>query len=427
MRQITFNKAVTPAASSARIDAATAPLGTLARRIFALQRRSALRQVHSRLKKNLQIRFRLILDLLRIQYFARRHAASVRRQRGLSIAHQLLQLLRLAAVHRIDPATYYAHHLYDAPLGLAETAHYLGRAEMKNGLYSLLCELRRGDPNFSLSLSDKVAFTAACLHAGLPVAPVLAVARCGRWDATSPSEAFDGDLFVKPVRGRGAAAARAYRGIGDGHHLTSDGTVLTRIELLDHIAAASQRQSLMVTRKLQNHPEIADLAAQSLIAFRVFTCFDPAGTPIVTHAMLRTLSKLEPDWNTEEEFAAAIDLATGRLQPMCGDAGMAPDAWWDRHPKTGAPVTSRVIAHWPDLAALAIRAHRAFSGRMIVGWDLALTPEGPVVIEGNSDPDTHFLQRVHRRMIGRSPLAPLLRHHLQAAASLLSGSCAECP
>jgi hypothetical protein len=137
--------------------------------------------------------------------------------------------------------------------------------------------------------------------------------------------------------------------------------------------------------------------------------------------MLRTVSKLEPDWNTEEEFAAAVDLTTGCLQPICGDANMAPNAWWDRHPKTGAAVTGRAIAHWPDLAALAIRAHRAFSGRVVIGWDLALTPEGPVIIEGNSDPDTHFLQRVHRRMIGRSALAPLLRHHLQSAESLLSG------
>jgi hypothetical protein len=421
MRHLTFKSWIGPAVSAARIDATNTPLGTLARRIFAVQRRSALRQVHTSLKKNLQIRFRRILDLLRIEYFARRHAASVRRQRGLSIPHQLLQLLRLAVVHRIDPATYYAHHLYDAPLGIAESAYYLGRAEMKNGLYSLLRELRRGDPNFSLSLSDKVAFSTACLRAGLPIAPVLAVARGGRWEGPTPSEAFDGDLFVKPVRGRGAAAARAYRGIGDGHHVTADGTVLTRMALLDRIAVESQRMPLMVTRKLQNHPEIADLAAQSLITFRVFTCLDPTSEPVVTHAMLRTLSKLEPGWNTEEEFAAAIDLATGRLQPMCGDAGMAPDAWWDRHPKTGAPVTGRVIAHWPELAALAIRAHRAFSGRMIVGWDLALIPDGALVIEGNSDPDTHFLQRVHRCMIGRSALAPLLRHHLQAAESLLSG------
>jgi len=403
-----------------RHDAIDEPLGTLARRIFAAQRRSAHRQIHSHLKKNLQVRFRLLLDLARIQYFARRHASSVRRQRGLSIPHQLRQLLHLALSLRVDPATYYAHHLYDAPLGLGETAHYLGRNEMKNGLYSLMNALRRDDPHGDLSLSDKVAFTAACRDAGLPVPPILAVARKGRWDIDPPEEAFAGDLFVKPVRGRGAVATRSYRRLDNGRYRSADGAVTTRAALLARIAAESEHRPLMLMRKFANHPEIADLALQSLITFRVFTCHDAAGEPVVTHAMLRTLSKLEPEWRTEEEFAAAIDLGSGRLQAMCGDANMAPDAWWDRHPKTGAPVSGRVIAHWPDLAALAIRAHRTFSGRMIVGWDLALTPEGPMVIEGNSDPDTHFLQRVHRQMIGRSPHAPLLRRHLRAAESLLS-------
>lgn len=420
MRQLTIKDRIPPAATTARVSVAEEPLGTLARRVFAAQRRSSYRQIHTHLGKNLRLRFRMVLDLLRIQYFARRHAAIVRRQRGISVSRQLRELLRLALIHRVDPATYYAHHLYDAPLGLAETAHYLGRTEMKNGLYSLLNQLRRGDPNFGLSLSDKVSFTADCLRAGLPVAPILAVARGGRWESPPSAEAFDTDLFVKAVRGRGAAAACAYRSIGDGCYLAADGAVLTRPQLLDRIAAASRDRPLLVTRRLENHPEIADLARQSLITFRVFTCLDPAGEPVVTHAMLRTLSKLEPKWNTEEEFAAEIDLATGRLQPMCGDANMAPNAWWDLHPKTGAPVTGRVIAGWPDVAALAVRAHRAFSGRVVIGWDLALTPGGAVIIEGNSDPDTHFLQRVHRRMIGRSALAPLLRHHLQAAESLLN-------
>jgi hypothetical protein len=146
---------------------------------------------------------------------------------------------------------------------------------------------------------------------------------------------------------------------------------------------------------------------------------DADGNPVVTHAMLRTLCKLEPDWHTDEEYGAAIDLETGRMQRMCGDANYAPDAWWDHHPKTGAPVTGRAIAQWQALAALAVRAHRVFSGRMIIGWDLALTPQGAMLLEGNPQPDTHFLQRVHRRMIGRSPMAPLLRYHLSAAESLL--------
>jgi hypothetical protein len=49
-----------------------------------------------------------------------------------------------------------------------------------------------------------------------------------------------------------------------------------------------------------------------------------------------------------------------------------------------------------------------------------------MVIEGNSDPDTHFLQRVHRQMIGRSRLEPLLRHHLQTAERWLAGE-STCP
>jgi|AraplaMF_Col_mMF_1032025.scaffolds.fasta_scaffold00149_70 hypothetical protein len=398
-------------------DATQEPLGTLARRIFAAQQRSPYRQTPTDLAKAMRIRFRLLLDLGRIESFARRNAAIVRRERGISIPRQLVQLLRLALVERVDPATYYAHHLYDAPLGLGEIAYYLSRTEMKNGLYSLLRLLRRDDPNFDLALTDKLQFTETARRAGLPIAPIFGVAAEGRW-LTAPLP-LEGDLFVKPVHGRGAAGARAFHAVGDGSYQARDGGVCSARDLLERIAEDSQRQAVLLTRRLRNHAEIADLAVESLITFRVFTCMDASGTPVVTHAMLRTLCKLEPDWHTDEEFAAAIDLETGRLQQMCGDANLAPDAWWDRHPKTGAQVTGRIIAHWPELAALAVRAHRAFSGRMIIGWDLALAPEGAMLLEGNSKPDTHFLQRVHRRMIGRSPMAPLIRHHLNAAESLL--------
>jgi hypothetical protein len=421
MRDLTIKATVEPAVVAARLESRTEPLGALARRVFTRQMRSPYRQVHTSLKKELRRRFRVLVDLARIQLFARRHAATVRRRRGLSIRHQLGQMLRLALIHRVDPGTYYAHRLYDAPGGIDEVRHYLGRTEMKNGIYSLLCELRRGDPHFGLTVSDKVAFSAACARAELPVVPVLAVVHRGHWRFAPGQQALDCDLFVKTARGRGARWTRVYRYLGEGNYLDADGAVITRAELLAELAKASQRAALMVTRRLANHPEIADLARESLITFRVFTCLDANGTPHVTHAMLRTLSKLEPEWHTEEEFAAAIELSTGALQPMCGDANLAPDAWWDRHPKSGAAVTGRVIAHWPDLAALAVETHLLFSGRMVIGWDLALTPEGAVVIEGNSDPDTHFLQRVHRRMIGRSAMAPLLRHHLAAAERLLDG------
>jgi hypothetical protein len=78
-----------------------------------------------------------------------------------------------------------------------------------------------------------------------------------------------------------------------------------------------------------------------------------------------------------------------------------------------------VISGWPAIADLAVAAHREFSKWAVIGWDLAWTPDGPVLIEGNADPDTHYLQRVHRQTLGRSPMVPFLRHHLTEAAALL--------
>jgi len=408
-----------PSVAAATPASTPEPLGILARRIFAAQQRSPYRQIHSKLAKTLRLRFRLLLDLGRIESFGRRNAAIVRRERGIALHRQYLELLRLAVVERVDPGSYYAHHLYDAPLGVDEIAYYLSRTEMKNGLYSLLRELRRNDPNFALALTNKLAFAETIRRAGLPMAPIFGVAPGGQWrDAPLPA-ALEGDLFGKPVQGRGARGACAFHAIDDEIYRTSEGEMIGGQALLDRIAARSRAGALLLTRRLRNHPEIADLAVESLITFRVFTCMDANGNPVVTHAMLRVLCKLEPDWHIDHEYAAAIDLETGRMQQMCSDADYAPSAWWDRHPRTGALVAGRVIEHWPEIAALAVRAHRTFSGRMIVGWDLALTPDGAMLLEGNSDPDTHYLQRVHRQMLGRSPMAPYLRYHLAQAAKLL--------
>jgi len=82
---------------------------------------------------------------------------------------------------------------------------------------------------------------------------------------------------------------------------------------------------------------------------------------------------------------------------------------------TGAPVTGRVLTAWPDIRVLAVGAHQVFSDRMLIGWDIALTPSGPVILEGNSYPDVHFLQRVHEQPVGMSALGPLLRQALDTA------------
>jgi hypothetical protein len=419
--QSNADPAITAGINTAQDPAGTEPLGCLARRLYAAQCRSKHRAVHSKFHKNMRMRLSLLNDLQRAWTFARRHAGNVRRQRGIPVVNQVLQLLKLAIVYRTDPAAYYALNLYEPPQRLAEIEHYIGRQETKNGLYSLMRDaVSRQKPKTGHSLSDKASFAAHCAQAGLPHIRVLASGVEGVFtirDATPGT--FDRDLFVKLTRGSGTFGARSYRWLGDGRHAARDGTTFDRDSLFKALAESSNWRPLIVNHWLQNHPEIADLAKDSLLTFRVFTCLDPAGEPHVTHGFMRIMSKLEPSWNTIEEYGSKIDLETGRMNRMCADRDLAPDAWWDIHPKTGAQVTGRVLSGWPAIAALAVAGHREFSNWAVIGWDLAWTPDGPVLIEGNSDPDTHYLQRVHRQMLGQSPMAPYLRHHLAQAAALL--------
>jgi hypothetical protein len=171
----------------------------------------------------------------------------------------------------------------------------------------------------------------------------------------------------------------------------------------------------MVLPRLRNHPDLAGLAGESLIAIRAVTCLDERQQPELVLAYLRVLTKLEPDWPVRKpitEYAAAIDLVDGSLSAMTGDKPECLSQWYDRHPVTGVAVKGLGVPCWDAVAALAERAHRVTHDRILVGWDIAITPSGPVLLEGNSYPDVHYPQRIHRRPYGEMRVGQLLRHHM---------------
>lgn len=355
---------------------------------------------------------------LRLAFFTLRNWKAVYRLRGITLSRQLSAQWLLMHRYRTDPSIYYSSQLYELPNGVAASDDYVGRDEIKNGLMKHLHWLQPKIYGRRVSLGNKHAFTLHCKAAGLPVADIISVVAGGNWsfsscgDEESDFRSLDRDIFIKPVQARGARGVEWFTWLGEDLYCNRHGRELSRADVIHHITSRSMREPLLVQPKLTNHPDIADMARDSLMVFRVFTCLDDRQRPHITHAMLRILGKLEPSWQQKVEYAARVDLGSGRLDQLCDDHHFAPDAWWDRHPETNAPVAGRLVAQWPQVAALAEAGHRVLIDRTVIGWDIALTAEGPVIIEGNAYPDTHFLQRVHRQMIGESPLAPLLSQHL---------------
>lgn len=335
---------------------------------------------------------------------------------GISLAQQYAAMRTLAFDHRLEPRAYYQQELYRTPLDIVVPA-VLGRYETKNWLFKALSRHRRrvrGERPPYVTLTDKKDFARRCAVHGVPTPPVLLSAANGivTWHAERAD--LDRDLFVKLRCGRGARGTVTLRRVSGLLYQDSLGRFHTLGQVMRDLCARSRTDKLIVQPHVANHPSLADIAGQSLAVLRVFTCLDGNDRPAVTHGMLRVLGKLEPDWPTEAELGAPVDLATGRLGAMTGDRRSGALDWYDRHPVTGAAIAGRILPHWPAIMAVACDAHRAYPERVVLGWDIALSPGGVLVLEGNSRPDVAFLQRVHRTPIGLSPLAPLLLPHVRA-------------
>ena len=58
-------------------------------------------------------------------------------------------------------------------------------------------------------------------------------------------------------------------------------------------------------------------------------------------------------------------------------------------------------------------AHRKFNDRVVIGWDIAVLEDGPILIEGNGNPDLDILQRFMRVGLREHRFAEMLAHHLR--------------
>jgi Sugar-transfer associated ATP-grasp len=345
-----------------------------------------------------------------VGYLASTSGRVLKRATGKPIAAQVREMTRLWFRHGIDPPSYYQNELYLPERG-SEAGQYLTRFETKNGLFKTLNKRIRS-PYARNEMNDKAFFAECCRKLDIPhPQSLLEVGEHGIASMISSGD-MRVDLFCKQKNGMGASHTHAFRYSGDGRYADMSGGTLDLDGILARLRA--ERQDYVVQPWLRNAPSIADFAQDSLIAFRVVTMADESGQVEVVLAMLRVLAKLEPKWTQvpDGEYAAPINLETGVLGRLTGDHMSTSHLYYDVHLVTGAQVTGRKIAEWPSIHDAALAAHRAFPHRILVGWDIALTGVGPLILEGNTNFDVMFLQRVHGEPASRSRFGALLNHHL---------------
>ncbi|TDY03805.1 sugar-transfer associated ATP-grasp domain-containing protein [Thiohalophilus thiocyanatoxydans] len=148
----------------------------------------------------------------------------------------------------------------------------------------------------------------------------------------------------------------------------------------------------LIQAYIPQHDVLNHINPHTINTVRVVTFIDSQNQVHVQHAILRLGRKdgVADNW-AKGGISVSIDTRTGRLgrgvfKPHYGGA------WVSEHPDTGACFEGQTIPEWQTILDVCKRAAMMFSGTRSTGWDIALTPDGPVIIEGNAAWDLPMVQ-----------------------------------
>ena len=140
----------------------------------------------------------------------------------------------------------------------------------------------------------------------------------------------------------------------------------------------------MVESFIEQHPDLQTLSPSGVNTVRIFTLLDRQGGYHVLGCRLRISVDSPVDNLAAGNLAAPIDDATGKVAGpgVYSDITRKPEPV---HPVTRVPIDGLQLPFWPETLELVKNASLRHPQNRSIGWDVAITADGPGLIEGNHD------------------------------------------
>jgi hypothetical protein len=349
----------------------------------------------------------------------RRHGKVVRNHTGISEWRQWIDQYVKAVWWGIAPHGYYLYNLYDAT-ATQRVGWYLDNMN-SSALAGLIDQApERG----KATLNDKAAFASLCAKHGLPTPRTLGIFQHGRLiggEAPDPNALPAADLFAKPKDMNRGQDVRSWRYLESNCYQGGNGQVMSAAEIFQELREASRRVSFLLQRRYVNHPVLEQLSGEVLCTTRVLTGRRPNGELSLLAAVLRMPTRHALADNFDKGgIACSIHERSGVLGTAAGmDHAIVR---LTHHPVTGKPISGITLPFWDEVKRICLKAHGLFPEVTWVGWDAALTPDGPILVEGNYAPGLESLQKGGDVPFVESALYALCMEHLHSRGFDFSSS-----
>ena len=182
----------------------------------------------------------------------------------------------------------------------------------------------------------------------------------------------------------------------------------------DEFTIESLKKRLLATRNdivedyVEQHPALDELSPSGLNTVRIITQINVKGEVDILGARLRITINSSVDNLAAGNIAAPIDAKSGIVT--------GPGVYSDitkhdeiSHPVTGVEIVGFEVPFWNETLRMVSEAALLHPQNRSIGWDVAITRDGPELIEGNHDWCKLLLQLPVKR-----GLKPILDKHRQA-------------
>ncbi len=304
--------------------------------------------------------------------------------------------VRLCRQERFLPDEAFRLGLFDPTLSEEELAWFVSRKKLTRVQESL------NPVSWAPLLKDKSLLYRYCQAVDIPIPELYAIYFKGMpgWSnaglfiegrddwARFINDELPHEFIIKPAQsalGKGVMAFRRSENV----FVDAAGKRCSALDICDLMSGDCEFDCFVIQQRLRNHPELIRLSGNdNLQTVRFISFVDMAGKADILQAQLKLITGGNVTDNFEYgltgNIQAQVSLADGKLTHAIT---IVPDGSGIKtvaaHPQTDICFAGFQLPFWAEACRLVKRAALKFSPIRTIGWDIALTPDGPLVLEGN--------------------------------------------
>ncbi len=195
------------------------------------------------------------------------------------------------------------------------------------------------------------------------------------------------DVFLKWLSGKSVIIAKPISGMcGKGIQKLYVKDYYNDDEIFTHLIESN---CSLVEECLQQHPNLNKMYAESINTTRIITVYRDGKAKVVCAYLRIGNGGRHVDNFNSGGMITRVELETGKLM---FDAVDKSGTVYSKHPMTSTVIKGFIIPQWNECVELALQAAKVIPQVGLVGWDISVTVNGPVIVEGNEFPGHDIYQ-----------------------------------